>query len=394
MKLWVMRNICKLLRIPLKCIWRLPDPTYSYWLDSYYYENGRYLPGDTIVLIQDHCQTGPLFFLAYMYRVTGDLRYLQAAQKNADFLIRAQNANGSWSHHYNLAQRQGVSTTGVVGGGEVNDYGMSDPVKALLAIARLTGHTKYREAALRGADWLVTAFISNGKVVGWAGQYNYKNQPIEARHHEPAAVTQLGTRWAAVGLLAAYQETKNEKYLVPLRKALDWAVAQHKHDGLWAYYDIVTGRPISMWRRHIYFLDDPKQVQEYKGATGGKDLAHGDFMNFTSLEREVQQATGKVKVAINLPPSREQLQKLVATTAPIFVKSYIEGGDPPLNPAVGLYVSPSPAGLSTRLVHHQIIRFCDLMKRARAMRGDIPISDELLQPIQAFVGWEKIMSAP
>jgi len=372
------------------------DPADGYWVSSYYYENGRYIPAETVALIQDHCQIGPLFFLSYMYRVTRDQRYLQAALENADFLVRVQNPNGSWSHHYDPARRESLSSTGEVGGGEVNDYGTSGPVEALLAMAQLTGQTKYREAALRGADWLVAAFIGNDKVAGWGGQYNDKNQPIAARHHEPAAVTQLGTRWAALGLLAAYRETHDEKYLAPLRKALAWAATQHKRDGLWWDYDIATGRPISMWRRRTYFLDDPQQVREYEKATGGKALIHEDLVGLPTLTHDVKTAADKAQAEVSRQPSRPTLQKYVAATAPLYVKSYIEGGNPPLNPEAGLYTFPSIAGLSTNLVRHQVVRFCHLLMRARAARGDIPIDNPVFRHAEASVGWNKVLpdSAP
>lgn len=369
------------------------NPADGYWISSYYYENGDYIPGETVALIQDRCQSGPLFLLAYMYHVTRDARYLQAAMKNADFLMRVQNPNGSWPHHYDPVRKAGVSTTGGVGSGEVNDYGTSNSIETLLAMAHLTGQTKYREAALRGADWLVATFIENGKVAGWAGQYNDRNQPLAARHHEPVAVTQLGSRWAAQGLLAAYRETQNEKYLVPLHKALAWSSTQQKRNRLWWDYDIATGRPIAMWRRQVYFLDDPKQVHEYKKVTGGKALIHGDLVGLSALSREVQNARDQSQTKISQQPNRTALQKYVAATAPHYVKSYIEGGNPPLNPEAGLYTFSSTAGLSTSLVRHQVVRFCDLLMRARAARGDIPVDNPIFRHVEASVGWGKVLPA-
>lgn len=37
-----------------------------------------------------------MVFLIYLYRVTGDTHYLDAARRGADFLLEIQNPNGSW----------------------------------------------------------------------------------------------------------------------------------------------------------------------------------------------------------------------------------------------------------------------------------------------------------
>ncbi len=142
-----------------------------------------------------------------------------------------------------------------VGAGEVNDYGTSGPVQALLWMHQLTGEQRYREAALNGADWLVDVLIETDEVVGWAGQYDADNQPLAARHHEPPAVTQYAPRWAADGLFAAWRATHNDKYLEPIRKVLAWFAENETPDGGWWWdYDIATGRPIEMYQRTIYFV--------------------------------------------------------------------------------------------------------------------------------------------
>lgn len=42
------------------------------------------------------------------------------------------------------------------------------------------------------------------------------------------------------------------------------------------------------------------------------------------------------------------------------------------------------------LSKHQIARFLDLLMRARAVRGDIPVEDPAFRRREAFVGWHKI----
>jgi len=367
------------------------DPEEGYWVHGYYYENGQYVPASTVALIQDHVQTGPLLLLCYMHKVTGEEGYLEAAKKSAEFLVKIQNPNGSWSHHYEPAEGVAKTSSGVVGGGEVNDYGTSAPVSNLFQMYRLTGEEKYREAALRGADWLVQAFIDNDKVAGWAGQYDDKNRPSPARHHEPAAVTQYAPRWAANGLFAAYRETLDDKYLEPLRKVLAWFDANKLEGGWWWDYDIETGRPIRMWRRQMYFMDDPEQVKAYCEATGGSAPTPGDSVKVDQLRNEVRRIQEQPEGRIYPQPSQEDLAKHVEATAPNYVRAYLQSTSQPLNERAGLYTWETQAGQSTNLVRHQVVRFCDLLMRARAARGDIPADNPVFRRNEAFVGWHKIM---
>ncbi len=362
------------------------------WHHAYTFEDGRYLPEGSAALLQDHCQTGPLMLLCYLHHVTGEQRYLDAAGRSADFLVAAQNSNGSWSHHWNAETKVGEASNGEVGGGEVNDYGTSAPIATLLNYARLTGQTRYREAALRGAEWLLTAFIDKGQVAGWAGQYDQQDKPVAARHFEPPAVTQYGARWAASGLLAAYAETREDKYLAPLKRVLEWFDANQGEGGWWWDYDLETGRPIVMYQRQIYFVDDPAQLAALVKANGGRPPTRGDWVNVKQLRYEVEQAVANPLGRVSRQPTREQLAEYVKATAPAYVKSYLEGGSPPLNQAAGLYTWETDSGLSTSLVRHQVVRFCDLLMRARAARGDLPAADPLFRRIDAFVGWNKIFA--
>jgi len=362
----------------------------GYWVYGYYYEDNRYIPATSDVSIQDHVQTGPISFLTYLYIVTGDERYLNAAKKNADFLVNIQNPNGSWSHHYDPIVQQSLSSTGDVGGGEINDYGTSAPVEALLELYKVTGDTKYRSAALKGASWIENALIENDTVIGWAGQYNANNKPIEARHFEPVSVTQLGIHWAARGLLAAYRETKNEKFLEPLKKTLDWLDRNKVGNGWWFDYDISTGRPIAMWQRQIYFLDDSQQIKNYVNVSGRKLPTPTNDINYDAFRR-VMKDTIKYPAGLILEiPTKGKLIEYVSDAAPIIVQKYIEGGSSPVDSETGLYLFEGPSGLYTNLVRHQVIRGLNLLMRARAARGDIPLDQPQFKHNKSFVGWHQI----
>ena len=370
------------------------DPELGYWLHGYYFEDGEYIPDAVDPLIQDHCQTGPIMLLCYLHRVTGEQRYLDAAKRGADFLLTAQNPNGSWPHHYDVAKRVGKTARGIEGGGEVNDYGTAAPVETLLNVYAYTGEQRYRDAALRGADWLVEAFIDTGALAGWAGQYDADNKPTEARHFEPPSVTHYAARWAAMGLYPAYSATLDEKYLAPMKRVLEWFDA-NKVDGedLWWWdYDIETGRPIQMYNRHIYFLDDPEQVKAYVEVTGANTPpTPGNWSNVAGLRWQLNDVTAHPHGNPLAPPTREQLAEYVATTVPTYVTTYVQSDSQPLNERAGLYTFDYQAGQGTNLVRHQCVRFCDLLMRARAARGDIAVDNPLFRRIDAWVGWNKVL---
>lgn len=358
------------------------DPELGSWVHGYYYEDGEYVPDSDTPLIQDHVQTGPLMLLCYLHRVTGDERYLEAARRNADFLIRAQNPNGSWAHHWDVERGVGVTASGAEGGGEINDFGTSGPVAALLNIYRYFGEERYREAALRGADWLIDSFIDTGKLAGWAGQYDAQNQPVAARHFEPPAVTQYGARWAADGLFAAYAVTRDDRYLAPVRRVVEWFEANRVgDDGWWWDYDIESGRPISMYSREIYFLDDPAQVQALMTRTAAATPPKpSDSVKFESLRTQLERIEGEPFGRVLPQPTREELAEYVAEFKTRFA------AEPHT-----LYPNRWQAGYGLTLTRYQVVRFCDLLMRARAVRGDIPLDNPLFRRIEASAGWNRIL---
>lgn len=366
----------------------------GWWCHGYWYEDGEYVLDAPTALIQDHVQTGPMQLMMYLHHITGDERYDEAAKRNADFLLKVQNPNGSWPHHWDPQRQAGVSAMREVGGAEVNDYGTSGPIEALLWMHQLTGEERYREAALRGADWLVDAFIESEHVVGWAGQYDAEGNPSAARHHEPAAVTQYAARWVARGLYAAVRATGDTSYLEPLWKVLAWYEANETEQGGWWWdYDIETGRPIEMYQREIFFIDDPAQLQAYIDASGQPAPKPTDSVQVAQLRNETEKVAANPEGNLMDTQTADQLRAYVEQQAPHHIDYYVGSETQPLNEQAGLFTHQSTAGEAVSLVRHQIVRFLDVLMRARAARGDIPADDPALRRTEAFVGWHKIKPA-
>ena len=367
----------------------------GWWQHSYVYENDEYVPTRDMILLQDHAQTGPMMLMMYLHRLTGKAEYLEAGMRSADFLASAQNDNGSWSYIYDAEQGIGLTAQRTPGGGEVNDYGTSGPIEALLHMARLTGKAEYREAALRGADWLVDVMIDNGKVVGWAAQYDAQNQPIPARHFEPASVSIYGSRWAAPGLAAAYWETRDERYLDPLNRVIAWLEANEAQPGQWWWdYEVETGRPIQMWERKIYYLDDPAQVEEFARVSGRtpqtSTVGRPDLLRGT-VTSAVSQPWGK----ITEPPTREGLARYVESQASGLAEWFLANPSQGFDEEAGMFLSRAQSGRAMTLHPHQCVRLLELLMKARAARGDVPIDEPMLRRVEmSQMNWNAALPVP
>ena len=57
----------------------------------------------------------------------------------------------------------------------------------------------------------------------------------------------------------------------------------------------------------------------------------------------------------------------------------------------GLYTWEYDSGLGTNLSRHEVVRICDLLMRARAVRGGIPLANPLFRHVDAWSGWNSIL---
>ncbi|BET66833.1 pectate lyase [Opitutales bacterium ASA1] len=126
----------------------------------------------------------------------------------------------------------------------LNDATHRDCVRTLLEAHRLTGVAAYREAAHRGADFLLLAQLPAPQSA-WAQQYDAAMHPAWARAFEPPAVCTSESGGVLTLLLEMYSEFGDTRYLDAAKAALPWFERVRLGPDRWArLYEIGTDRPI------------------------------------------------------------------------------------------------------------------------------------------------------
>ncbi len=235
----------------------------GYWHQSYWANGYSVHPIDDErhIKLQDCVQYRPLFLLAYIYRLTGDLKYLEAMKRAGEFMLMAQNPNGSWSHHWDAVSRIGRTEPlggNFPGGGELNDAATNNAIDSMVLLYHLTHDRRYVEAVKRVGQWLIDAQLE-GPMRGWADQYDNNNNPVWAREFEPRACSSRATRLACDALVEVYRLSGDERYLQPIRDCLEWLEKTFPDGKMYLFHDVESGRPIASWEFKVAFLDDPEQ---------------------------------------------------------------------------------------------------------------------------------------
>lgn len=187
-----------------------------------------YLPSHSSLLIKDY------FDFRTPYRKLGEsTKHLDAA---ISWLCAAQNFNGDggvaaryrmdsgWTHSY-------PETTGYI-------------IETFFDYAHFSEKDEYFERASRMADWLLTTQIDNGAFPG----NNVSVTPV------PRV---FNTGQIMIGLIRAYRETENEKYLDAAVRAGTFLVERQEDDGYWikfsyhdrphAYHSRVAWPVLQLW---------------------------------------------------------------------------------------------------------------------------------------------------
>ncbi|MCD6359451.1 MAG: pectate lyase, partial [Armatimonadetes bacterium] len=263
----------------------------GYWVHGYRMTVHGIVPlaSRRSIKFQDQDQVHPMYLLYYLYRLTGDERYLDAVKRAGEFYLKAQNPNGSYPHHYDLVSGVGRNARGVEGGGELNDRATNDAIDVMALMYHITQDPRYIQTMKRVGDWLLEA--QGDEVPLWSDQYDAENNPAWARAFEPPSYGVTATTLACQALRELYRFSGDERYVEAIRRTDEWMKANLTDGEMSCYIDPQSGRPIAAWERKIYFLDDPASVAYLKTVPIGSGYTKTRKIGPT-ISRFLEQALG------------------------------------------------------------------------------------------------------
>jgi len=192
-----------------------------------------------------------LRFLLYLHRVTGDDKYLAAAEKGCALILEAQSPYGGWPDVYSLTPRPRNLEC------SYEDGSFTTTFRFLLKMYHYSRKQVYLDALRKAACWPLTTQVQKGPCAGaYASVYTKDNQPMDGEHHfAPLCCTSSATLWCARLCLYLYDVTDDNVYLDAVERAaafLSRAFDRHEKsvpeqwgDKLFKFYELETGRPVS-----------------------------------------------------------------------------------------------------------------------------------------------------
>ncbi len=161
-------------------------------------------------------------------------RFEMSARAGLDFLVNAQNTDGGWPLKLSLGSYSSFST--------LNDGVTTSAISSLIRGFNEFNEPRYREAAIRGAQFLLDRQSPEG---AWAQQYDEAGKPVAARAFEPAAYASLESGRALTLLTDFYQLIQSPHLLAAIKLGKTWLKAREIAPDTWSrLYEIGTNRPI------------------------------------------------------------------------------------------------------------------------------------------------------
>jgi len=163
-----------------------------------------------------------LFGWCRAYQEIRDEAFIVAAQKAADFLLKAQDPDGAWRNHGSKYARQGVNLYDAR-----TAWGMLEAFK-------ITGDGRYRDSAIRNLEFVLSKQYPNGWFPDCCLEDN--NNPLL---HTIA--------YTMEGLLEAGVILKEPRYIEAARRTADALLGNQKSDGRLAGRFSAKWEPIGCW---------------------------------------------------------------------------------------------------------------------------------------------------
>lgn len=253
--------------------------------------------------------TLPMEFLAMVAHASGDAKYAGSFIRGLDYLLAAQYDTGGWPQYYPLREGYYRRIT-------FNDNAMMNVMFLLRDVAASKAPYSFVDEARvanaaraieRGLTCiLATQVRQNGKLTGWAAQYDEKAlTPAWARTYEPPSLS--GAETIAVVQYLMEIEHPTHEHVAAIQGAVAWLeavaiygfryervrdadgqrdavfVADPNAARLWArFYEFISNRPIFLGRDSVvrYSMDEIEQerrgIYRYYG-DWAEDLLTRDY---------------------------------------------------------------------------------------------------------------------
>ncbi len=184
------------------------------WEEFYhYYDNCTF---------DDNVTIGATEYLLDLYMETLDRSYRVPLLKAIDFVLESQYPNGGWPQRYPTRFDRGTEhDPGYTTYYTYNDSVIIGNIFFLLKAYRLLGDAAYREAAIRGMDFVVISQQGTPQA-GWGQQYDMQMRPAGARNFEPGDLAPSTTVGNMRNLMRFYKITGDRKYLRGIPDAIEW----------------------------------------------------------------------------------------------------------------------------------------------------------------------------
>lgn len=226
--------------------------------------------------IDNNATSKEIKYLVTAYKKLNDKRYLAAATKGIDYLLKAQYANGGWPQYYPDFSSYRSQIT-------YNDNAMINVLALLQDVAEGKNDfevidksyiSKCNAAVQKGIDCIIkTQYKQNGVLTAWCAQYNAKTLvPEMARKFELASLS--GSESVGIVRFLMRQQNPTKEMIAAVNAAIVWfnkvkiegynwvevkapnepsgkdrVLVKEAGSTLWArFYDLQTNEPIFVGR--------------------------------------------------------------------------------------------------------------------------------------------------
>jgi hypothetical protein len=172
-----------------------------------------------------------------------------------DFPVKQASYPDTWPREYPKADYRSYYT--------FNDNTLADLIDTMFLAEQLYENSRYGAAARKAGDFIILAQMPEPQPA-WAQQYNSDMHPAWARRFEPTAVTGGESQGVIRVLLTLHHHTHDDKYLVPIGKALDYLERSLLPNGQLArFYELKTNKPLYFTKDYVLTYDDSDMPTHY-----------------------------------------------------------------------------------------------------------------------------------